>query len=55
MFEVYLKSAGSYEAAETTERDILTCDEFGYAETIDLPYGVYVVKADQGLGWQRAA
>lgn len=49
MFEVYLKSAGSYEAAETTERDILTCDEFGYAETIDLPYGVYVVK--QIKGW----
>lgn len=49
MFEVYLKSAGSYEAAETTERDILTCDEFGYAETIELPYGVYVVK--QIKGW----
>ena len=49
MFEVYLGSAGSYEAAETTERDILTCDEFGYAETIDLPYGVYVVK--QIKGW----
>lgn len=50
MFEIYLKSAGSYEAAETTERDILTCDEFGYAETIDLPYGVYVVK--QIKGWE---
>ena len=49
MFEVYLKCAGSYEAAETTERDILTCDEFGYAETIDLPYGVYVVR--QIKGW----
>lgn len=49
MFEIYLKSAVSYEAAETTERDILTCDEFGYAETIDLPYGVYVVK--QIKGW----
>lgn len=50
IFEIYLKSAGSYEAAETTERDILTCDEFGYAETIDLPYGVYVVK--QIKGWE---
>lgn len=49
MFEIYLKSAGSYEAAEATERDILTCDEFGYAETIDLPYGVYVVR--QIKGW----
>lgn len=50
MFEIYLKSAGSYEAAETTERDIITCDEFGYAETIDLPYGVYVVR--QIKGWE---
>lgn len=49
MFEIFLKSAGGYEAAETAERDILTCDEFGYAETIDLPYGVYVVK--QIKGW----
>ena len=49
MFEVYLKSAGSYEAAEISERDILTCDEFGYAETVDLPYGIYVVKQIKGL------
>ena len=49
-FEVFLKSAGSYENAKETERDILTCDEFGYAETIDLPYGVYVVR--QIKGWE---
>lgn len=55
MFEVYLKSAGSYEAAETTERDILTCDEFGYAETIRLALRRIRGKADQGLGRQRAA
>ena len=27
VFEVYLKAAGSYEAAKETERDTLTCDE----------------------------
>ena len=30
-FEVYLKSAGSYENAKETERDILTCDANGFA------------------------
>lgn len=34
-FEVYLKSAGSYENAKETERDILVCDENGFAETKD--------------------
>ena len=48
-FEVYLKSAGSYENAEETERDILVCDENGFAETKDLPYGEYTVK--QTKGW----
>ena len=40
-FEVYLKAAGSYENAKETERDILVCDEHGFAETKDLPYGEY--------------
>ena len=48
-FEVYLKAAGSYENAEETERDILVCDEHGFAETKDLPYGEYTVK--QTKGW----
>lgn len=48
-FEVYLKAAGSYENAEETERDILVCDENGFAETKDLPYGEYTVK--QTKGW----
>ena len=48
-FEVYLKSAGSYENAEETERDILVCDEHGFAETKDLPYGEYTVR--QIKGW----
>ena len=34
-----------------TERDILTCDENGFAQTKDLPYGkVYVV--EQTSGWE---
>ena len=49
-FEVYLKSAGSYEAAKETERDILTCDENGFAQTKDMPYGIYTVK--QTSGWE---
>lgn len=48
-FEIYLKSAGSYKNAEPTERDILVCDEDGFAESIDLPYGTYIVH--QTKGW----
>lgn len=49
-FEVYLKAAGSYENAEETEREILVCDENGFAETKDLPYGEYTVR--QTKGWE---
>ncbi|MCM1219279.1 MAG: SpaA isopeptide-forming pilin-related protein [Lachnospiraceae bacterium] len=49
-FEVWLKSAGSYEAAKETERDILTCDENGFAQTKDMPYGIYTV--EQTSGWE---
>ena len=48
-FEVFLKSAGSYETAKTDERGILECDEYGAAE-IELPYGIYTVK--QISGWE---
>lgn len=48
-FEVFLKAAGSYDAAKDTERDYLTCDENGFAETKDLPYGIYTVH--QVKGW----
>lgn len=47
-FEVYLKSAGSYENAKETERAYLITDEWGYAETNTLPYGVYAVKQVKG-------
>ncbi len=49
VFEVYLKSVGSYAAAKATERDRLICDENGFAETKELPYGVYTVH--QVSGW----
>lgn len=45
-----MKAAGSYDAAKETERDILTCDENGFAQTKDMPYGVYVV--EQTSGWE---
>ena len=48
-FQVYLKSAGSYNKAKETERDFLTCDEYGFAETKNLPYGTYTVH--QTKGW----
>lgn len=49
-FEAYLKSAGSYENAVETERDYLTCDENGFAQTKDMPYGIYTVH--QTKGWE---
>lgn len=49
-FEVYLKSAGSYDAAKDSEKDYLVCDENGFAQTKDLPYGIYTVK--QTKGWE---
>lgn len=48
-FEVFLKTAGSYDGAKDTERDYLICDENGFAETKDLPYGIYTVH--QIKGW----
>ncbi len=42
-FQVYLKSAGSYDKARETERDALVCDKNGFAQTKDLPYGTYTV------------
>ena len=50
VFEVFLKSAGSYENAKETERDILTCDANGFAQTKDMPYGIYTIK--QTSGWE---
>lgn len=48
-FQVYLKSSGSYAKAKESERDNLVCDEYGFAETKELPYGTYTVH--QTKGW----
>lgn len=50
VFQIYLKSAGSFDAAKETEKDTLTCDENGFAQTKDLPYGTYTVH--QVSGWE---
>ena len=47
---MYLKSSGSYANAVETERDYLTCDENGFAQTKDMPYGIYTVH--QTKGWE---
>ena len=47
-FAVYLKSAGGFDAAKETERDTLTCDENGFAQTKDMPYGIYTVHQTAG-------
>ena len=49
-FEVFRKAAGSFDAAKESERDILTCDENGFAQTKDMPYGIYTVR--QTSGWE---
>ena len=49
-FEVYLKSSGSYGNADPDERDVIVCDENGFGQTKDMPYGVYTVH--QTKGWE---
>ena len=50
-FEIFLKSAGSFDNAKETERDRLTTDENGFAQTKELPYGTYTVH--QVTGWKN--
>ena len=50
VFAIYLKSSGSFDAAKETERDYLTCDENGFAQSKNMPYGVYTVH--QVSGWE---
>lgn len=49
-FQVFLKSAGGFESAKESERDILTCDENGFAQTKAMRYGIYTVR--QTKGWE---
>ena len=45
-FYVYLKNAGSYENAKSSERDLLITNENGWSLSKNLPYGTYVVAED---------
>ncbi len=47
-FQICLTSAGSYDGARETERDILVTDANGFAMTKDLPYGRYTVHQVEG-------
>ena len=49
-FQLFLKSAGSFDKAKDSERDTLVCDEKGYAKSKKLPYGTYTVH--QTEGWE---
>ena len=47
-FEIYLTSAGSYDAAPEESRQTITTDANGYAITKRLPYGTYTVLQTKG-------
>lgn len=47
-FQIYLKSAGSYANAKSSERDVLNCNRDGFAESKNLPYGIYTVHQTKG-------
>lgn len=47
-FDVFLKSAGSYESAREFERDHIVTDKNGYAMTKALPYGIYTIRQTKG-------
>lgn len=49
VFQIYLKSSVSFENAKTSERDLITTDEDGYAVSKDLPYGIYVLHQVSGI------
>ena len=51
-FQIYLASAGSYDAAKESERDILVTDSDGFAYSKDLPYGRYCVHQIEGMDGQ---
>lgn len=48
-YQVYLKSAGSYDAAKDTERDYLVTGADGKSITKDLPYGTYTLHQVKGV------
>ena len=48
-YQVYLKSAGSYNAAKDAERDYLVTGADGKSITKDLPYGTYTLHQVKGV------
>lgn len=48
VFQVYLKSAGSYDKAEAERRAIITTDSKGTGQSGYLPHGIYRVRQIQG-------
>ena len=52
-FQVYLASAGSYENAKESERDLLITDSHGFAKSKSMPYGLYVVHQIKGAEGQK--
>lgn len=52
VFEIYLASAGSYDEAKESERDLLVTDADGIAISKDLPYGSYRVHQVEGMEGQ---
>lgn len=47
-FQIYLKSAGSYDASPEDSRQTITTDANGYAITKRLPYGIYTIHQTKG-------
>ena len=47
-FKIWLKSSGSYDATDETERDLITIDAHGFGVSRDLPYGTYIVEQISG-------
>ncbi len=52
-FQIYLASAGSYENAKESERDLLITDSHGFAKSKSMPYGLYVVHQTKGAAGQK--
>lgn len=51
-FQIYLTSAGSYNNAKQSERDLLITDSDGVAVSKELPYGRYTVHQIEGMEGQ---
>lgn len=48
VFQIWLSSAGSFDDAKDSEKDTITTNEAGFAQTKDLPFGTYTVHQVSG-------